>query len=288
MNTVPYTYCVVRYRHDPATGEMLNIGVILFSPSADYLEARMDHHYERLSEAFCNFDGDHYRRTLRQFLAVLDALRERIRRKSLFVDAWDIPTNVKSVAEYVWPDLDLSFQISEAMAGITDGLGDTLELLFHRMVISQYARTKVEKRTDDEVWTIYQEPLARRKVVRKLRPTVLTTPEVELKFDHAFKNEKWHVLQPMSMDYVKKESIQNKATKWLGNAVALEGNKDLKKIYILLGPPMLESYRSAYIKAKNLLHKIRIDHELIEEDAAEHFAEYIEGFMKEHDVEDSE
>src|ERR1700730_6268441 len=120
MNTVPYTYCVVRYRHDPATGEMLNIGVILSAPTANYLEERLDHHYERLSEAFSSFDGEHYRRTLRQFLAVLDILRERIRSKNLF-DAWDIPSNVKSVAEYVWPDIDLSFQISETMAGITDG-----------------------------------------------------------------------------------------------------------------------------------------------------------------------
>jgi len=284
MNTVPYTYCVVRYRHDPATGEMLNIGVILFAPTADYLEARLDHHYERLSEAFCSFDGEHYRRTLRQFLAVLNILRERIRTKNLF-DAWDIPNNVKSVAEYIWPDIDLSFQISEAMAGITDGPRETLELLFHRMVTSQYSRPRLERRTDDEVWTVYQEPLARRKVVRKLRHTVLTTPEVELKFDYAFQNEKWHVLQPMSMDYVKKESIQNKATKWLGNAVALQGNEEIKKLYILLGPPMLESYKSAYIKAKNLLNKIPIDHELIEEDAAEDFAAHIEGFMKEHNVE---
>jgi hypothetical protein len=286
MSTVPYTYCVVRYRHDPATGEMLNIGVILSAPTANYLDARLDHHYERLSEAFRSFDGEHYRRTLRQFLALLDVLRERVNAQELF-DAWDIPGSVKSVAEYIWPDIDLSFQISEAMAGITDGAHDTLELLFHRMVTSQYARPRLERRTDDEVWTIYQEPLARRKVVRKLRHTVLTTPEVELKFDYAFQNERWHVLQPMSMDYVKKESIQNKATKWLGNAVALESNKELKKLYILLGPPMLESYRSAYVKAKNLLHKIPIEHELIEEDAAEHFAAYIEDFMKKHNVEEN-
>jgi len=170
------------------------------------------------------------------------------------------------------------------MAGITDNPADALLHLFHRMVTSQYARPKLEKRTDDEVWTIYQEPLARRRIVKKLRPTVLTTDEVELKFEHAFRNERWHVLQPMSMDYVKKESIQNKATRWLGNAMALESNKELKKMYILLGPPTLESYQSAYIKAKNLLHKMPLEHELIEEDGAEDFAAYIESFMKEHSV----
>jgi hypothetical protein len=210
-------------------------------------------------------------------------LQERLRSSSLF-DVWDIPSDVTSAARQIWPDIDLSFQTGELMAGITDNPANDLQLLFHRMVTSQYARPKLEKRTDDEVWTIYQEPLARRRVVKKLRPTVLTTDEVELKFEHAFRNERWHVLQPMSMDYVKKESIQNKATRWLGNAMALESNKELKKIYILLGPPTLESYQPAYVKAKNLLHKMPLEHELIEEDAAEDFAAYIESFMKEHSV----
>jgi hypothetical protein len=269
--------------HDPATGEMLNIGVILCAPSSGFVEARVDYRYERLSEAFANFDGDHYRRTLRQFSVVVGILQERLRTSSLF-DVWDIPSDVNSVAKQIWPDTDLSFQTGELMAGITDNPADALQLLFHRMVTSQYARPKLEKRTDDEVWTVYQEPLARRRIVKKLRPTVLTTDEVELKFEHAFRNQRWHVLQPMSMDYVKKESIQNKATRWLGNAMALESNKELKKMYILLGPPTLESYQLAYVKAKNLLHKMPLEHELIEEDAAEDFAAYIESFMKEHSV----
>lgn len=283
MNTIPYTYSVIRYRHDPSTGEMLNIGVILCAPTVAFLDAVTNYHYERLSEAFVNFDGDHYRRTLRQFSMVLDVLRERLTNRTL-IDAWDIPSDVRSAADQIWPDKDLSFQVGKVMAGITHDPSETLRALFERMVTSQYARSEVKKRTDDEVWTSYQEPLARRRIVNKLRPTVLRTDEVELKFEHAFRNENWHVLQPMSMDYVKEESIQNKATRWLGNAVALEGNKELRKIYFLLGPPMIESYRAAYVKAKNLLHKMRIDHELIEEDAAEDFADHIEAFMKEHAV----
>jgi hypothetical protein len=284
MNTIPYSYSVIRYRHDPATGEMLNIGVILCAPTAGYLNAHLEYRYERLSEAFANFDGEHYRRTLRQFSIVLRILQERLRASSLF-DVWDIPSDVTSAAKQIWPDTDLSFQTGEVMAGITDNPANDLQLLFHRMVASQYARPKLQKRTDDEVWTFYQEPLARRHVVKKLRPTVLTTDEVEIKFDYAFRNEKWHVLQPMSMDYAKEESIQNKATKWLGNALALEDNQELKKMYVLLGPPSLESHQTAYIKAKNLLHKMPVEHELIEEDGAEHFASYIESFMKEHSVE---
>ena len=31
MSRFEYTYCLVRYVHNPAAGEMLNIGVLLFS-----------------------------------------------------------------------------------------------------------------------------------------------------------------------------------------------------------------------------------------------------------------
>ena len=199
MNTTPYTYSVIRYLHDPATGEMLNIGVILCAPAARVIEARLEYRYERLSDAFVDFDGDHYRRTLHQFTQVLDVLRERLSATTLF-DLWDISSNAQSIAKQIWPDMDLSFQIGEVMAGISDDLSDTIESLFHRMVTSQYQRATQERRTDDEVWSVYQKPLVRRHVVSNLRPTVLTTPEVTVKFAHAFRNEKWHVLQPLSMD----------------------------------------------------------------------------------------
>ena len=50
------------------------------------------------------------------------------------------------------------------------------------------------------------------------------------------------------------------------------------------GPPSIETNRSAYIKAKNLLHKMPIKHELIEEDESEDFADHISAYMREHGI----
>ncbi len=287
MNTTPYTYSVIRYLHDPATGEMLNIGVILCAPAARVIEARLEFRYERLSDAFVDFDGEHYRRTLQQFVQVLDILRERLSATTLF-DLWDISSNAQSIAKQIWPDMDLSFQIGEVMAGISDDVSNTIENLFHRMVTSQYQRLTQERRTDDDVWAVYQKPLVRRHVISNLRPTVLTTPEVDVKFAHAFRNEKWHVLQPLSMDLKRREYIQNKAMRWFGSAHALEANAELGTLYVLLGPPSIETNRSAYIKAKNLLNKMPIKHELIEEDESEDFADHISAYMREHGIGEAE
>jgi Protein of unknown function (DUF3037) len=286
MNTIPYTYSIIRYVHDPGVGEMLNVGVILCAPTINLVETRFEYRYERLSEAFMGFDGDYYRRSIRHFGRVIDALRERLKLPQLF-DVWDFAADVQSITKEVWPDPELSFQVSSVMTGITDNPHEAIESLFHRMVTSQYLYDRAETKTDDEVWTFYQEPLIERRVIRKLRPTTLATKEIEIKFEHAFRNERWHVLQPMSMDYVRKENIQRKATTWLGNAVALGENRELDTMYILLGPPELESHRVAYEKAKSLLNKIPIKHHLIEEDAAEDFADHIASYMRQHGVDDN-
>ena len=70
MNGISYTYSVVRYLHDPATGETLNVGVVLWAPSVRCLAARFEHRYERLSNTFVDFKGEHYKRALRQFETV--------------------------------------------------------------------------------------------------------------------------------------------------------------------------------------------------------------------------
>ena len=285
MSTISYTYSVIRYLHDPAVGEMLNIGVILCAPEVKFIEARLEYRYERLSDAFVDFDGDHYRRTLRQFTVVLDILRQRITDSTLF-DMWDIPSDVRLVADQAWPDRDLSFQIGDVMAGITDNPEEALVSVFDRMVASQYVRATVEKRTDDEVWSVYQDPLNRHRVVKNLRQTTLVTPVVELRFEHAFRNEKWHVLQPMSMDFVKKESIQLKALRWLGSAFALKESRDLGMLYLLLGPPLTKEYKTAYEKAKSLLNEMPVKHELIEENEAEDFAEDVASYMRKHGLSD--
>jgi hypothetical protein len=152
------------------------------------------------------------------------------------------------------------------------------------MVTSQDAIRSSETRTDDDVWAIYQPVLAEKKITKYLRTTVIQTSKVEVKFDHAFRNEKWHLLQPLSMDYVRKELIQHKAARWLGNGIGLQESLEIGRLYFLLGPPRLESHKLAYERAKNLLHAIPIPHEFIEEDAANQFATEMYRYIRAHGV----
>jgi hypothetical protein len=47
-----FTYTVLRYVHDIATGEFVNMGVALYAPEAKYVSAICNSRYGRLSKMF--------------------------------------------------------------------------------------------------------------------------------------------------------------------------------------------------------------------------------------------
>jgi hypothetical protein len=283
MSKVPYTFTVIRYVHDRAAGEALNVGVVVYAPSAQFIGMRVEPRFERLSKAFGGFDGDAYRRTLRRLGESVERLQGQWRQ---LPEIRELPKDAAGVIRVIWPDTDLSFEPGPVLAGVAvEPLTHVLAELFARMVSSQApGRGETEKRTDEEVWTVYQQPLRAHKISHVLAPKVFTAPEFEIKFDHAFQNKQWHVVQPVTMDFVKMESLQDKATRWLGNATALQGHPQLGQLYLLLGQPQLESHHDAYVKAKNLLHKMPVAHVLVEENEASSFAEDLAMFMKQHGI----
>ena len=283
MKQFAYTYCIIRYSHDPAAGEVLNIGVLLCAPEIDLIKVELEYHFERLSYTFADFHGESYRRLLRQLEAGVARLSAQ-ETGSLFRDKAILSDAQKLSAKLV-PDRDLTLQFGPVMAGVSSDPAVELHHIFMRTVRSQYRERRTEHRTDEEVWAQFQKQLVGLQITRYLRPKEFTSAEYNLKFDHAFKNERWHVLQPVTMDYSRPESLQERATRLLGATTILQGDRDLGKLYVLLGEPRNALNATAYEKAKNLLHKkIPVEHEIVEEREAEAFANEIAIYMRKHGV----
>jgi hypothetical protein len=272
-----YTYRVIRYVHDPAVGETLNVGVLLYAPSIRYLGFRLEPLYERLSTTFANFNGENYRKYLHHLEIVLHQWAERMQPN---LGLYEVPKDLMALSRLVWPDMGGSFQPGPILAGITSDPDAELEALFERMVASQYKREMKTRRTDDEVWIQYQRRLPV-EVRQQLRAKTFETNEFEATFEHTFKNGLWNVLEPVSLDYSNPQSIQKKAVDLLGSAVALESHPELGTFYLLLGAPQNDSYRTRYNRAKDLLNKMPVAKRLIEEDEANDFAEYLASYMRE-------
>jgi hypothetical protein len=282
MSRIPYSYCAVKYVHDPAVGEVLNIGVLMCAPSEQFFAIKLEPRFERLSEAFAGFNGDLYRSLVRTLQVRVERLANSAT-NSLFA-LGDSFEHVLGLSNLAVPDKGLSLQFGSPLAGIAYDLNDEIEHLFERLVSSQYARKKRDHRSDEDVWQHFSRPLARKRLTEVLTSKTFVTPDYELKFDHAFKNGRWHVLEPVTMDYSRVQRIQEKAARILGDAVILDGNSEIDTLYLLLGKPELETHKAAYVKAKNLLHKIPVKNEIIDEDEAEDFANELAAYMKEHGV----
>ncbi len=264
---VPYTFSLVRYVHDPIAGEALNVGVLLVSPAVAFLDVKLEYRYERFSAAFAKFDGERFKQVLRHFAGAIDEARESLFSPVLFTASSSKSTTAAEIARRVWSDPGTSFRVSETMGGVGEDLPAILDDLFERFVTSQYERQQPEHLSDDQVWSVYRGKLSH-EVKRHLRPKTFETPDYTIEFDHAFQNERWHVLQPVSMDYSKAALIQDKANKWLGAAINLRESPEAAKgkFYFLLHRPQLLKHRDAYIRSKNILHKVPLEHEIYEED----------------------
>ena len=70
------------------------------------------------------------------------------------------------------------------------------------------------RRSDEEIWRIFRKPLERRNLISTLKPKRITAPD----YDYDFKNEVWHVYEPVSFDLIEPNSLLEKANRWLGRS----------------------------------------------------------------------
>jgi hypothetical protein len=251
---------------DAGAGEGLNIGVIVYSEEARFLRLQVDSRYERLSRAFAKFDGPGFRHAVANLVVVFRAAEKHFADKPLFVGDRSFSEWLRALV----PDTGASMSFTPPRHGITSDLGAETEALFDRMVESQKGQVEETPRRDDaQVWRSYAEkiPLAASK---HITTKSFDTASVKVEFEHAVKNGAWHVIQPLSMDYKQAESMQRKASQWVGTTVGLKGVPDLGTVFFLIGQPSF-GHPKAYGRAKALLSQAPVKHEIIEEHDAEKF-----------------
>ena len=259
MTHQPYSYVVLRYVPDQGAGEGLNVGVVVYSEQARFFGHRIDSHYERLSRAFATFDGPAFRRAVANLLNVFGHAERSFSETPLLVGDRSFTEWLRALM----PDVGGSLSFTPPRHGIAEDLKEEVSVLFERMVESQKAKVDEAPRRDDaQVWRAYEKALAPG-VSQHLRSKSFATPSIKVDFEHAVKNGAWHVIQPVSMDFKQPESMQRKASQWVGTAVGLQRVADLGTIFFLLGEP--EKHRKAYERAKTLLDQAPVQHEIIEE-----------------------
>jgi len=281
MTKTPYSFCVLRYVHDPVSQEFANIGVALFSSQARYVGAICATNYGRISKIFGSIDGNRFRQATRYIQDQVQRIGQELS-NSLFFE----PTlTIERLLSGILPPDDSAFQFSAAGVGVSADLNETLKELFSRFV-DKYSLPEAARRDKEEIWKVYREPLDRRHVTPYLTPKRIIAPNYEYEFQHSWKNEVHHLYEPVSFDLVEANSILEKANRWVGRATSLADSNEKFQLHLLLGEPQGVGLKNTFTKARNILNKMPGNPELIRESEAEGFAQELAREIKAHAADD--
>jgi len=276
-----FSFSVLRYVHDLVTEEFINVGVVLYCRPLRYLGVLCNSRYRRLSETFKDVNGDHYRDVIRYVEARLEEEGERMANE-LPLEA--LPASVLNITGKILPPDDTALQFSPERGGLTEDPAKTLDMLYDRHVERYTGKTERPSRSDEDVWHVFRRPLERRRVLGRLQPHQVEGKDYAYEFKNAWKNAHWHLYEPVSFDLQMGDSVTEKAVRWVGRIDNLiDGNESDFRLVMLLGSPSTPSVAPAFVKAQNILHKMRCSHEFVREDEAEDFATHLETEMRAHD-----
>jgi hypothetical protein len=127
-----YTYTLLRYVHDVASGEFANVGVVLFAPDARFAGAICRDTYGRISKMFPDMDREGFKSLMRYTASRIDALGERLRGE---LPIESRPADAGALARSVLPRDDSSLQWGPVGRGLCDDPAQKLEDLFLRYVM---------------------------------------------------------------------------------------------------------------------------------------------------------
>ena len=277
----PYTYVLLRYRHDPVAGEFANVGVVLHQPSSGFLDAKVRRNLGRLSAIFPGVDGDALRSSFR-------AVEGELKRQAAS-QRGDLLTSLKDAGSFgrqVIPDDDSSFVWGPIGSGMTADPARTLAQLYDRFVARYDERTHAH-RDDAAVWRPVRDRLTTLSLADRLQPKTISSPYDRIEFAHAWKNGAWHCYQPLSFDLASEDGIRDKARRWAGSLLALQNASEDFKPHFFIGGPSDQGLESAYRAAVKILHLSPCDPEIVEESGLDDFVRKIAREMRSSEAADS-
>jgi hypothetical protein len=292
MTTNPlnaYTYSILRYVHDIATGEFVNVGVVIIGNDSAFVGSRFKIAYGRVRKAFPNVDPEAFRSRMKGIQAAFD----RVTQRDIAGTAVDVTnasargnsaaTAIEQLVYTVIRKDDSSFQWSTPGGGLTKDFEETLDSLYRRFVTKYDSEGAGNQRKDEDIWKHFRTELERRNVLAHLQEKVIAVADDSVKFDHAWKNGTWHCYEPVSFDLASDASIREKAHRLLGQVQSIKDAEESFNVYFLVGKPTDAERTTAYEKAVSILRKSPLS-SVVEEAQAAEFSEAVANAIGSHDA----
>ena len=107
MEIINYQYQILRYQHDVATGEFVNVGLVYFDAQTHFLRARMTKNVSRIAHFFGEIEGEHLFRTFKG----LENAFNRLENVRFF-------SSIKEITSSILPPNDNALIFSSTFKGV--------------------------------------------------------------------------------------------------------------------------------------------------------------------------
>ena len=153
-----YSYTILRYVHDVVSDEALNVGIVMYAPSAGFLKGQTRKTIGRLKHVFPDLDRHDFVEAMRAVDRALRAIDKQVTGSPLFESQGDARTHALKLL----PHDDSALQWSAVRTGLTADLVKTFTRLYERYV-ARYDQKAPRRRTDEDIWRPVREKLAERR-----------------------------------------------------------------------------------------------------------------------------
>ena len=267
----PYSYVLLRYRHDPIAGEFVNVGVVLFAPESHFGKAKVRRTLGRVSKVFPGVQKAEFTQALYGIQKAVNTIFSKIQNKDMFSKDFGDALKIINAA---LPADDSSFFAGPLCSGVAHDPEIALEAVYARFV-SKYDDDSRAGRDDAAVWQPVKELLTARNLISKLQPKRITSPVDEVQFESAWKNGVWHCYQALSFDLDTSEGIRNKAARWSGHMTGLSKAEEKIRPYFIVGAPSHPDLNRDYSRAIDLLRASALNPLVYEESQSRELADLI-------------
>ena len=263
-----YQYSLVKYVHNAASGECVNVGLVLYAPDDSRLRVQFNARYSRISKFFQGaFDGGHYRSMVRHLESEFSKLAIELNRQSgLFGMMREAPNHLESVLGSVLPIDSTTFQWGPIYGGLVEDVDGRFDSLYDEFVVRHEKHSLRESREEYQIWSDFEKRLISRALSPAVQPQMIETPEYKYEFKGSFTNGRLNVLEPISFDLIDPTSIVEKANTWVGRLTTLRQSTDFL-FNGILAPPVFKGRASEFERAVRILRSHQaVKHLIVEGD----------------------
>jgi hypothetical protein len=274
-----FYYQILRYIHDQFTGEFVNLGVVIYSPNEMFLKAKVTQRYTRITSMFPEANGKYIINSARYLENQINH-QYAPRLNELF----PLSPKMEHITSEILRKDDSSLQLTEVQKAIDIDLDAALSGIFNSLVEKYLPEEKSVRMADEDVWRKkYKDYFDRYKVSDRLIPHAIQTKNDLFQFDKAWKNEIWHIYEPLSFDLKKEETVKDKVYRWAGRINELSQAKEPCDVTFMVMIPTKHAKLEKFIKNSLQINVETLNIKVVTDSQAEFLAKEIAYQMELHD-----